>query len=100
MVSGEEVAENDCCEPGRFTGSTIEFVFPGAMLDEVPFEEVLFEEDELFDEEVEEPFEVVPFEEDEEIRFEDVDEGEMGSFNREVERLEDVEDGPVEDDVV
>lgn len=88
-MSGEEVSENDCCEPGRFTGSTIEFVFPGAMLDEVPFEEVPLEEEVLFEEED-------LFEEDE--LFEE--EGEIGSFNNEVERLEDVEDGPVEDDVV
>ncbi|KAK7701304.1 hypothetical protein SLS64_010347 [Diaporthe eres] len=76
-------------EGGRFTGSTIEFVFPGAMLDEVPFEEVPLEEEVLFEEED-------LFEEDE--LFEE--EGEIGSFNNEVERLEDVEDGPVEDDVV
>lgn len=57
---------------------------------------MLFEEELPFEEDVEEPFGVVLFAEDDEVLFE---EGEIGSFNREVERLEDVEEGPVEDDV-
>lgn len=57
---------------------------------------MLFEEELPFEEDVEEPFEVVLFAEDDEVLFE---EGEIGSFNREVERLEDVEEEPVEDDV-
>lgn len=73
------------------------------MLDERPFEEVeLFDEDGLFEEDVEELFEVVPFEEVEEVLLEDTVEllegAKIGSFNKEVERLEDVEE-PVEDDV-
>lgn len=61
-----------------------------------------FEEDGRLEEDVEEPFEVVPFdvvpfEEDEEVPFEDAA---IGSFIKEVETFEDVDERPVDGGVV